>query len=236
MLDYINLLWQTLLSFIVLFILTKMIGYRQISQLSLFDYINGITIGSIAAEMATELESNPVFPLTAMVLYGIFTIIVSRLTAKSIKARRFITGEPMILLNNGLIYKKNLVKARMNLNEFLEECRISGYFSVSDLQTAILESNGKISFIPKADKKPLTPEDMNLSPDQEYLNANVILDGHIMEKNLRHAGKDRNWLDKKLKGYGVNGPEEVLLATHQAPDDLQVYPQNAGEDPSDILD
>lgn len=180
MLDYINLLWQTLLSFIVLFILTKMIGYRQISQLSLFDYINGITIGSIAAEMATELESNPVFPLTAMVLYGIFTIIVSRLTAKSIKARRFITGEPMILLNNGLIYKKNLVKARMNLNEFLEECRISGYFSVSDLQTAILESNGKISFIPKADKKPLTPEDMNLSPEQEYLNANVILDGHIM--------------------------------------------------------
>ena len=79
-------------------------------------------------------------------------------------------------------------------------------------------------------------EDMNLSPEQEYLNANMILDGHVMEKNLRHAGKDRNWLDKKLKGYGVGGPEEVLLATHQAPDDLQVYPQNAGEDPSDILD
>ena len=204
MFDYINLVWQTLLSFIVLFILAKMIGYRQISQLSLFDYINGITIGSIAAEMATELESNPIYPLVAMVLYGIFTIIVSRMTAKSIKARRFITGEPVILLNNGLIYKKNLTKARMNLNEFLEEC--------------------------------LTPEDMNLSPEQEYLNANMILDGHVMEKNLRHAGKDRNWLDKKLKGYGVGGPEEVLLATHQAPDDLQVYPQNAGEDPSDILD
>lgn len=235
MADYLSLLFQTLLSFLVLLVLAKLIGYRQISQMSMFDYINGITIGSIAAEMATELESNWTYPLTAMVLYGIFTWFMALANAKSIKARRLLTGRPLVLLNNGTFYRENLKKGRITLNDFLEECRENGYFCLSDLQTAILESNGKISFIPKAEKKPLTPEDMQLQPEQEYIDANLIMDGQLLDDNLKHAGRDMDWLHTQLKAHGLSDPSQVFFAAFHAPDELVVFPMEGKKQPPDIL-
>lgn len=233
--DYLSLLFQTLLSFAVLFILAKLIGYRQISQMSMFDYINGITIGSIAAEMATELESNWTYPLIAMILYGIFTWLMAVANEKSIKARRILTGRPLVLLDNGSFYRENLKKGRMNLNDFLEECRENGYFCLSDLQTAVLESNGKISFIPKAEKKPLTPEDMQLQPEQEYINASIIMDGQLLDQNLKHAGRDMEWLHTQLKAHGLSDPSEVFFAAFNAPDELVVFPMESKKKPADLL-
>ena len=171
-------------SIIAIFILTKLMGYRQMSQMSMFDYINGITIGSIAAEMSTSLESNFVQPLTAMIVYALSAILLSWIGSKFIKARRVIEGTPLVLMNHGEIYRENLKKAKMDVTEFLVQCRVSGYFDVSKLETAILEGNGKISFLPKVTDRPATPEDLNLSPQQDHMVANVILDGKIMEQNL----------------------------------------------------
>ena len=150
-------------SLIVLFLLTKLMGYRQMSQLSLFDYINGITIGSIAAEMATNLEDYH-RPLTAMIIYGLATVLLSLLTGKSIKARRFVNGKPLILLHHGTLYEENLRKAKIDLNEFLEQCRVSGYFDISQLQAVILEGNGRLSFLPKTEERPVTPAELRLTP------------------------------------------------------------------------
>ena len=120
-----------LLSIAVMFLLTKMMGTKQVSQMTMFDYVTGITVGSIAAELATELEE-PVKPLTAMVVYGLVAVLISIITCKSLKLRAWITGKPLVLLENGVIYRKNLKKSKLDLNEFLTYCRIGGWFDRSE--------------------------------------------------------------------------------------------------------
>ena len=119
-------------SIVVLFLLTKLMGSKQVSQMTMFDYVVGITIGSSAAELATELEA-PVRPLVAMVVYGAAAVLISLVTSKSIRARSIFTGKPLVLLEDGVIYRKNLEKARLDLSEFLTYCRIGGWFDLNQL-------------------------------------------------------------------------------------------------------
>ncbi len=218
-----------------IFILTKLMGYRQMSQMSMFDYINGITIGSIAAEMATSLDENFVEPLVAMIVFGVSTFLISLLTMKSMKARRLFEGKPLILLNNGELYEENLSKAKIDVSEFLEQCRVNGYFDVSKLQTAILEGNGRISFLPKVTDRPVVPSDMDLFPAQDYMVANVILDGKIMSENLQHTGNDEKWLLGQIRGQGAKRVEEVLLATCDASNKVTVFLKENRKMDKDIL-
>ena len=139
---------SSLLSIAVLFLLAKLMGTKQVSQMTMFDYVVGITIGSIAAELATELEE-PLRPLTALIVYGVTAFVISILTNKFLKVRSIVTGKPLVLLENGVIYRENLKKARLDLNEFLTYCRIGGWFDLNQLQTAVLEHNGVVSFLPK---------------------------------------------------------------------------------------
>ena len=148
--NIIKIISLSLGSLVILFLLTKLMGNREISQLTMFDYIVGITIGSIAAEMSTSLENNFIEPVVAMLIYGIVSFSISFFTCKSLNMRRFFTGKAKILLDNGKLYRKNFKSAKLDINEFLMECRINGYFNLSDIQTAILEPNGRISFLPKA--------------------------------------------------------------------------------------
>ncbi len=222
-------------SIIAIFILTKLMGYRQMSQMSMFDYIIGITIGSIAAEMATSLESSFIQPLTAMIIYALAALLLSRLSMKSIKARKVIEGKPLVLLKDGELYRENLRKAKIDVTEFLEQCRVSGYFDISKLEAAILEGNGKISFLPKASDRPVTPSDMQLSPKQDYLVANVILDGKVMWKNLEHTGNDEKWLQNQIKGQGAKKIEDVLLATCDAFNQVTVYLKENKKEAKDVL-
>lgn len=233
--NILYVIFMSLVSIIVLFILTKLIGYRQMSQLSMFDYINSITIGSIAAEMAISEEGEYIRSLTAMIVYGVAAVLLSVLTSKSIGARRMIVGKPIVLMNNGEIYEKNLKKARIDVNEFLEQCRVNGYFDVSKLQTAVLEGNGKVSFLPKSTDRPLNPADMNLQPLQEMMVANVIIDGKVMEENLIHAGKDRNWLKAQLKGQGCTDEKEVLLGTCDMQGKFTVFVKNGRIGDQDVF-
>ena len=128
--DLLKVLGTSVASIVALFLLAKLMGNKQISQLSMFDYIVGITIGSIAAEMATDLES-PLRSLLAMVVYGLLAFFISVLTSKSLRARRVITGRPILLMSDGKIYRDNLKRARLDLTEFLALCRVSGYFDLS---------------------------------------------------------------------------------------------------------
>ena len=119
----LNVILLSLGSLIALFILTKLMGYRQMSEMSMFDYINGITIGSIAAEMATSLEKNWWLPLTAMIVYALAAIVLSYISVKSMAARRVISGKPLILMDHDTIYEKNLLKGKIDLSEMLLQCR-----------------------------------------------------------------------------------------------------------------
>ena len=125
-------------SLVAIFILTKLMGYRQMSQMSMFDYVNSITIGSIAAEMATSLDKNFWHPLTAMTVYAIADIILAYMCSKWIRVRRLVEGKPLVLLSNGELYLGNLKRAKIDVSEFLEQCRVSGYFDVSKLDKSRL--------------------------------------------------------------------------------------------------
>ena len=222
-------------SIIAIFLLTKLMGYRQMSQMSMFDYVNGITMGSIAAEMATSLDTGFEKPLVAMIVYALVSLLLSTVSSKSIKARRMLEGAPLVLLDNGEIYRHNLRKAKIDVSELLVQCRINGYFDISKLQTAILEGNGKISFLQKATDRPLTPADVQLSPQQDYMVANVILDGKVMDENLRHTGKDEKWLLDQIKGQGAKRVEDVLLASCDSNNKLQVYLKDNQKEAKDVL-
>ncbi len=222
-------------SLAAIFILTKLMGYREISQMSTFDYINSITIGSIAAEMATSLEDNFLQPLTAMIVYALATLALSWVSLKSPKARKAVEGAPLILMSGGELYRENLKKAKINLNNFLAQCRINGYFDISKLEAAVLEDDGKISFLPKVSDRPVTPSDMQLHPQQNHLVANVILDGEIRYENLKHTGNDEKWLLGQIKARGANGPEEVLLATCDVNNQVTVFLKEHRKEAADIL-
>lgn len=213
-------------SAIILFILTKLMGNKEMSQLSMFDYIIGITIGSIAAEMSTSLENNFSQPLVAMIIYAIIAIFLSVCSNKSLKFRRLIYGNTLVLFDSGELFKNNLKKAKMDINEFLTQCRTNGYFNLNDIETAILESNGKISFLPKAEKRPANPSDLNITPNLEKPAVNVILDGAVLKENLNYLNLDELWLQKQIVSQGYENFNDIFLAIVDNNSNLSIYPQN----------
>ena len=162
--NFLILCLTALGSFGALFLIAKFIGHKQIAQLDFFDYITGITIGSIAAEMATELEK-PWKPLTAMVIYGGATLLLSIISNKLPRTRKYLNGTPTILMDYGKLYHENLKKAKLDLSEFMVMCRQQGYFGLTNIQTAVFEYNGKLTILPVSSQRPATPNDMNLAPE-----------------------------------------------------------------------
>ncbi len=215
---------SSLVSLSALFILTKLMGNREMAQLSMFDYISSIAIGSIAGEMAAMSTDNLIEPLLSMTILSLLTMSINYLTCKSIILRRFFQGQPLLLYQQGQIFEKNLLYAKLDIGELLAECRVKGYYNLEDIHTIILESNGKISVLPMSATRPVTPEDINISPIQATPLANIIIDGKIMKGNLKFFGKDEEWLKNKLKQKKASDIREVIPATYDpAKDDINVY-------------
>ena len=232
----LKILFLSAFSFATLFFIAKLIGYKQISQLNVYDFIYSITIGNIAAEMATSLKDHWVEPFTAMLFYGTAIFLISFISMKSIKARKFLSGRPLILYENGKLYEKNLYKAKLDITEFQMLCRNAGYFNVADIETAVLENNGKISFIPVAAKKPLTPEDMSVFPKQEKITVNVILDGKVLDTNLHYLGKNQFWLNEKLSSQGYTDINKISLATCDGSGDVSIYHKIKKDEKKDLFE
>lgn len=223
--ELIKVIFTSILSVVSMFIIAKTLGHKQVAQLDFFDYINGITIGSIAAELATELEK-PWKPLIAMVIYGVLAFFLNITSQKFPKARKFLNGTPTIIMDNGKIYRKNMKKAKLELSEFLLMCRQEGYFNINDIQTAVFEYNGKLTILPKSTKRPVIPEDLNISPKKETLNTEVILDGRILHGNLKKLGLDLTWLDKQIKEQKYNNTKEIFLGICDDNNKLSLFPKN----------
>lgn len=227
--DILKVSLTALASIITLFLLTKLMGNKQISQMSMFDYIIGISIGSIAAEFATELE-NPERTLIAMLIYAVIAFGVSVITGKSTRIRKIINGKPIILFDKGKLYRDNFRKARIDLSDFLTHCRNQGYFDLSQIQTAVFEYNGSISILPIDEYRPLEPSDMNIKPVQQQILVNIILDGKVNEENLKHTGNNDAWLDKQLHSQGFHSAEEIYLGSVNTVDNtLTLYALDVGE-------
>ena len=227
------MVYRSFLSLAALFLVTKMLGKKQVSQLSLFDYVIGISIGNFAAEMTINLDSQTMNGILAVFIFGIVAYVVSFLTMKSIFLRRFFMSTPTILIEKGQILKEGLKKVKYDMNDLLQQCRINGYFDISDIEYALMEPNGNISILPKESKRTVTLEDLNISKNQSGLCANVIIDGKIMEENLKNINKSKKWLLKQIK---TNDLSEILLATVDNEEQVKVYYNNDERNGREILE
>lgn len=234
--ELIDVTIRALLSLATLFFITKMLGKKQVSQLSLFDYVIGISIGNFAAEMTINLDSQELNGILAVVIFGLVAYLVSYLTMKSIRLRRFFMGTPTILIQNGKIIESNLKKVKCDINDMLEEIRAKGYFDLNQVEYAIMEADGQLSILPKAQYRPLTPNDMKIKPNYEGLCANVVIDEKIMECNLKVMNKDEKWLRKELKVKGYKDLKNIILVTLDENQKITVYEKNVNLLPKDVLE
>jgi len=221
--ELITIFFTSIGSIIVLFLLSKLMGNKEMSQMTLFDYINGITIGSIAAEMATSLEDDFLKPLLAMIIYALVVVLITILTQKSLKVRRFVVGKSSILYDNNKLYAGNIKKGKIDLTDLLTQCRSKGYFDLTQIQTIILEPNGQLSILPKSNFRSATPNDLNLNTEVEKASVNLVLDGQILSDNLKYSGNNKIWLQRQLKAQGVRRLEDVFLATCDYKNNLTIY-------------
>lgn len=238
MFDYKEILevsYRALISLVTLFLITKLLGKKQVSQLSLFDYVIGISIGNFAAEVTINLEAEWINGVVAVIIFGVVAYLVSILTMKSIVARRFFMGAPTVVIQNGKIIKESLKKVKFDINDLLEECRNNNVFDLNQINYALMEANGKLSILLKPEYLPLTPNDMKLKVNRNGLVANVVIDKKIMLNNLFQMGKDEKWLIKELKNKGII-LDDILLATLDINNTLMIYKQKENENIKNILE
>ncbi len=219
---------KSIFSIVALFFFTKAMGKKQLSQLNLYDYVIGITIGSVAADISIDLESHFFYGIIVMAVYTIVSILISHYTAKNIKLRRFVIGVPIIIIEDGKIIEDNVEKAKIDILELLQEARSNGYFDISEIEFAIMEANGKISFLPKSKYAPLTPNDMKVKVPYKGLSSNLVIDGNIMVNNLKVIKKDEEWLLTRLNKEGYPHVSDLLLVTCDSKEKLTIYKK--GED------
>lgn len=227
----LNICLVSLFSLASMFVSVKIIGNRQMSELNMFDYINGITIGSIAAEMATSLEGDFLKPLTAMAVYTAAVYLISVVNSKSLRARRIIGGRSLALIYNGKFLPENFKKTKVDLSEFLNQCRVQGFFDVNDIAYAFLEENGKISVLPKESSRPLTVGDIKggITETEASPNISLILDGHLLTENLRLTGRDYAWLTHMLAEQKISSVSDVFYASVNASGTFTVFRKKRAE-------
>lgn len=217
---------KSIISVSILFVLTKIMGKKQISQLTLFDYVVGISIGSISSELAIDDSISYIQGITGMIIYAIFPILLSIISLRSYLGRKILDGVPTILIQNGKINEGGLKKTKMNINDLLEECRLKDVFDIGDIEFAILETSGNLSIQLKSINKPLTPKDLNIKTDYKGLCVNLIIDGKILDSHLKSIGKSNKWLKKQLHNKGVENLSDILLAYIDSSERVNIYLKN----------
>ena len=222
--EILKVIFASLFSSAILFFIAKLIGHKQVAQLEFFDYITGITIGSIAAELATTLDDPWWKPTIAMIVFGLVTVVLSIVTRKFPKSRKFVNGTPTIVMNDGKLYRDNMKKAKLELSEFLLLCKQAGYFNLNDIQTAVFEYNGMLSILPVSKKRPLNPEDMKLTTKSEHIGTEIIMDGRVMGDNLKRKGLNDEWLQKEIKNQGYKSAKEIFLGICYDENNLTLFP------------
>lgn len=234
--NILNISYRSIIVLIALFFITKMLGKKQISQLNLFDYVVGITFGSIAADISLDLEKDLIAGLISLFIYGIFALGISYITRKSIILRRFFVGVPTVLVEKGKIIESGLKKVKIDINELLAEARIMGYFNLTEINYAIMETDGKISFLPFEWARPSNKKDLKIKYNDNSLVTNLIIDREILDNNLKAINKDREWLMHELKVNGYNSVNDILLVTLDNKNKLTIYGKNIKPEKNTVLE
>lgn len=214
--DFWEMIIRTTLAFTALLILARILGKKQLSQLTFFHYATGIAFGSIAAEMAGQSDVPFTDGLIALIWWAVLTLLMSYISLKSEKGRVTLDGLPSIIIKDGMIMKKEMNKERLHINDVMMMLREQSIFSLADVQYAVLETNGELSVLKKIGQQEATKTDVQAAvPVPKYLPTALISDGKLMYQNLKEFNLTEEWLMKQLRNKGVESVEQVFLAQLQ---------------------
>ena len=229
--------WKTAVAFLAVLGYARLLGKEQISQLTFYDYVTGITFGNLAGALALSEPGKELQHFWILTLFVSISFSLAYATTRSRPLRKIIEGEPTIVIHNGKILEQNMRRMRYNLENLMTQLREKGFFSPADVEYAILETNGELSVLPKSQKRPLTPADLGLSTAYEGVPAEVIVDGRVIYPNLEQLNLDEQWLIQELSKQGVNSPAEVFYASLGTDGTLYVdRREDRLEKPVDITD
>lgn len=203
---------RTLASFVVLFIMSRILGKKLISQMTFFDFIAGVTLGTVAGSIMFSSTIPLQVGLFGMILFTLFTLTLGIISLKSYKGRKIIDDEPTLVVRNGKIYEEGMKKARLNMDQLLWNLRKKNIFYLDEVALAFFETDGTISALKKSDKMPVTRTDMQIPSSSRGLPQTFIIDGYLLENSLDSLGKDKAWVDSIMKTNGISDISEITVA------------------------
>ncbi|MGE5675900.1 MAG: DUF421 domain-containing protein [Mycobacterium leprae] len=216
----------------------RLVGKKEVSQLTFFDLVSAIALGTLSAEVAGHFERPTWLSLWLVLLWGLLTIGASWVAIRSRVARGVLQGKPTIVVQNGKVLERSMAAERYNLDILLSQLRGKGIFNLADVEFAMLEPDGKLSVLPKSQQQPLTPADLKIPTEYEGLAKELVMDGRIMETNLEELGLTRQWLMGELRKQGITAVSEVFHAQLATNGSLYVDRIHDGvgreNDPSDL--
>jgi uncharacterized membrane protein YcaP (DUF421 family) len=219
--SYKQIIIETIATFFSLFILTRILGKKQLSHLTFFNYVTGITIGSIAANMVIVSTNEFFKELTCLIIWCVLTILIGYISLRSGKYRVVLDGEPTILVKKGTIDKVALKSSKLNIDDLTMMIRQKNIFSITEIDYAILEPNGTLSVLKKPQFQNTQKSDMQINESlPQFIPSEIIVDGSIIRKNFKELGITEEWLNLQLKISGVKSAKEVFYAEIQPNGDL----------------
>ena len=227
-----KILINSLVAFVSLFFIAKILGKKQIAELTFCDYVVGISLGSISAEWAIDDGDKPwyIYALAILVFFAL-SLIIDFAERKSPFLKKLLKGSPIVLISDGEIDYVNLKKSKLDVNALLGMCRIAGYFDIDDVAYAVFETGGELSILPRSDCRPATTGELNVKTDKARLLLPFVIDGMIFDDALKRAGKSRGWLKEKL---GDTDAKRVLLACYDPLKDFLSFRMKNKEKFADI--
>ncbi|WP_163194108.1 YetF domain-containing protein [Clostridium thermarum] len=235
--DLIDIVLQTLIAFFAILFITRIIGRQQVAQLTVYEYINGITFGSIAGTVATDLGQSTWGHIIGLFLFGGLTLLMAYLSKKNRKISKIIQGEPVLVIQDGHILEKNLEIFHYTVDDLVHLLRKKDIFNIADVKYGILETTGELSVLKLAEKENVTIEDLKLKTSQEELSTDIIVTGKIIYENLKKRNITVNWLTGQLKMLGVKNINEIYYATLDKDNKLYIdYYNDNLEKPVDITE
>ncbi len=210
---FLGALLKTMIAFFGILVYARILGKQQMSQLTFYDYVTGITFGSIAGSIAIDPGNKTFLYLWILTVFAALNYAMGIITEKSRPLRKIIEGEPVILIHNGKIMEHNMAKSRYNMENLLMQLREKDVFNVADVEFAIAEADGKLTVLKQSQKRPATPSDLGIDTPYEGIPSEIIVDGKVIYQNLKQNNLDENWLMKQLNSLGYNNPRDISYAS-----------------------
>jgi len=224
--EFWRLTWETLIVFLTLLILSRVLGKTQVGQMTFHEYISGITIGSVAANILAAEPELVWISYYVLVVFFVMTYIAAKLTMINRPLRKLIEGSPTMVIKNGQILEDNMRGMRYDIDELMSQLREKGILDLAEVEYAFVETSGALSVIKKLANQSVTKEDLNISPSQIKLPVVLVMDGEIIRENLRKAGVTEAWMKKELQKRGVVDLAKTVLAVIDSKGKLYISTDN----------